>query len=93
MAFPTLANAERNTTVAFTCTAEGGPSNALTWTRLLDGEAVSTDGVLMILVDSATDGSDYVCLVENDAGSEVVSVTLNGKLNLPQDNPVNHFYT
>ena len=90
MAFPTLANAERNATVTFTCRAEGGPSNTLTWTRLLDGETVSTDGVLTILVDSATDGSDYECLVENDAGSETVNITLNGKFNLPKGNSVSH---
>ena len=80
MAVPALLNAVRNTTVPFTCTAEGGPGNVLTWTRLFDGEIVSRDGVLMVLVDSPTDGSDYQCLVRNAAGSEAAIVTLNGKL-------------
>ena len=35
--------------------------------------------VLQIAVEDAFDGSDYRCLVSNDAGSDTEIVTLNGK--------------
>ena len=34
--------------------------------------------MIQIAVEDACDSSDYQCLVENDAGSDIVVATLNG---------------
>lgn len=63
----------------FMCTAMGGPGNNFTWTRLSDGQEVSAEQRLQISVMTASDGSQYECMVENEAGSESATVVLNGK--------------
>ena len=75
---PSVIDAERDTTVRFTCMALGGPGNNFTWTRLSDGQVLTNDSVLVIVVESATDGSEYECLVENNAGRENETATLRG---------------
>ena len=44
-----------------------------------DGAVVMSGSVLQIAVEDAFDGSDYHCLVSNDAGNDTEIVTLNGK--------------
>ena len=43
-----------------------------------DGAVVTSGSVLQIAVEDAFDGSDYHCLVINDAGNDTDLVTLNG---------------
>ena len=43
-----------------------------------DGAEVARRSVLQIAVEDAFDGSDYHCLVINDAGNDTDFVTLNG---------------
>ena len=62
----------------FTCSALGGPGNNFTWIRMSDGAEVARRSVLQIAVEDAFDGSDYHCLVINDAGNDTDFVTLNG---------------
>jgi len=64
--------------VEFTCSALGGPGNNFTWIRMSDGVVVTSGSVLQIAVEDAFDGSDYHCLVINDAGNDTDLVTLNG---------------
>ena len=75
---PSEIDAERNTTQQFTCLALGGPGNNFTWTRLRDGQALSNNLDLEILVEDASVGSQYECLVENNAGSENEFASLRG---------------
>ena len=77
-ATPQVINAERNTTVEFTCSALGGPGNNFTWIRMSDRAVVTRGSVLQIAVEDAFDGSDYWCLTINDAGNDTDIVTLNG---------------
>ena len=77
---PGVFNAERIVTVNFTCTALGGPGNNFTWFRISDGAVVASEPVLQIAVENASVGSDYQCLVENEAGNDTAVVTLNGWL-------------
>ena len=79
-AMPQVINAERNTTVNFTCSALGGLGNNFTWFRISDSAVVASEPVLQIAVEDASVGSDYQCLVENDAGNSTTVVTLNGLL-------------
>ena len=79
-ATPRVFNAERNATVNFTCTALGGPGNNFTWFRISDGAVVASEPVFQIAVEDAFVGSDYQCLVENEAGNDNAVVTLNGLL-------------
>ena len=58
----------------------GGPGNTFTWTRLSDEQMVSDEQRLQILIMAALDGSQYECLVENEAGNETTAVVLNGKI-------------
>ena len=64
----------------FTCSTLGGPGNNFTWFKTSDGAAVASEPVLQIAVEDAFVGSDYQCLVENDAGNDTTVVTLNGML-------------
>ena len=64
----------------FTCSALGGPGNIFVWIRLLDDEVAADGPILMIEIEDAFDGSEYECLVVNDAGNDTTVVTLNGML-------------
>ena len=75
---PEVIHAERDTIVEFNCSALGGPANNFTWFRMIDDEVVGSDPVLQVGVEGAFAGGVYECLVENDAGSDVAAVTLNG---------------
>ena len=58
--------------------AQGGPGNTFIWTRLRDGQVLFSEPVLEIIVEDASVGSQYECLVENDAGNESDVVSLRG---------------
>ena len=77
-ATPQVINAERDTTVVFACSALGGPGNNFTWIRVSDSTVVARRSVLQIALEEAFDGSDYQCLVVNEAGSDTAAITLNG---------------
>ena len=79
-ATPQVISGERNTVVNFTCSALGGPGNNFTWFRISGGAVVASEPVLQIAVEDAFGGSDYQCLVENEAGNDTTVVTLNGLL-------------
>ena len=64
--------------VEFTCSALGGPGNMFTWFRMYDNVVIASEPLLQIAVEDAFDGSDYQCLVENDAGNDTIVATLNG---------------
>jgi len=64
--------------VEFTCSALGGPGNNLYWIRMSDGAVVAREPVLQIAVQDVYVGSDYQCLVANEAGNGTDIVTLNG---------------
>ena len=66
--------------VPFQCSAQGGPGNNFTWTRLSDQMDISNESRLEINVTSASDGSIYQCTVQNNAGEGSATVTLNGEL-------------
>ena len=77
---PPLINAQVNTSVLSTCTAEGGPNNTFTWS--VDTErgrkgVVQEGPVLMTEVD-VEDGGLYCCHVENAAGYDEAYLTING---------------
>ena len=75
---PEVIHAERDTIVEFNCSALGGPGNNFIWFRMLDDEVVGSNPVLQVGVEGAFAGGVYECLVENDAGSDIAVVTLNG---------------
>ena len=75
---PEFINAERSIMAEFTCSALGGPGNVFTWFRMYDNVVVASEPMLQIAVEDAFDGSTYQCLVENDAGSDIIVATLNG---------------
>ena len=58
--------------------AMGGPENMFSWTKLKSNTVVVNDSELMVVDIMASDGGQYQCLVENLAGSDVTTVTLNG---------------
>ena len=60
--------------------ALGGPGNMFTWTKVGDNVLLVNDSELMLVDIMATDGGVYQCTVENLAGSENITVTLNGNL-------------
>lgn len=78
--FPPLINAEVNTSVITTCTAEGGPDNQFSWSLSEgDGITIQEGPVLIIDVDSVYAGGVYICFVENDAGNGEANMTVYGK--------------
>ena len=59
--------------------ALGGPGNLFSWTKLRDnGNIIINDSELMLVDIMASDGGVYQCTVENLAGSENDTITLNG---------------
>ena len=78
---PPEINSERGETQTFSCSAMGGPANVFSWIRLLDNVTVSQEAALMVLVDSARNGSEYICTVMNGAGSDSARVILRGECN------------
>ena len=82
---PSLINAQVNTNVTSTCTAEGGPDNTFTWSMVTatgDMSLVQKGPVLVIEVDVEYGGL-YICRVENAAGYDEANLAINGKCIIP----------
>ena len=80
-AVPSISNGNQsdNINATYICSALGGPSNTFHWTKL--GEDVVISGYKLSIVDiAASDGGMYVCVVENPAGNDSITVSLNGKV-------------
>ena len=78
---PTIINGNHSGNATFSCMAMGGPVNMFSWTEVRDNTVVVNDSELMLVDLMASDGGQYMCLVENLAGKDNASrsVTLNGK--------------
>ena len=78
-AVPSIINGNQSDNATFICSALGGPSNTFHWTKA--GEDVVISGYKLSIVDiAASDGGMYVCVVENPAGNDSITVSLNGKV-------------
>ena len=75
---PTTINGIDSGYVIFNCMALGGPGNRFSWTKVRDNTVVVNDSELMLVDIMAPDGGVYQCSVENQAGGENATVTLNG---------------
>lgn len=101
--FPTLIGTY-GTSVSFTCTSRGGPGVEYRWVRddamAVDtsdlptslSNVVGTTAVLTIDNVNGSSGGDYSCVAFNEAGSDVVNVTLYVSLEILQD-PEENVYT
>ena len=78
-ATPNVINSLTDTEVTYNCTAKGGPFNNFTWTYERTGNVMAS-GQQLTFNSHASKGGDYQCLVDNLAGMEAVSVTLNGMI-------------
>ena len=58
--------------------ALGGPGNMFSWLKVRDMTAVIDNSKLMLVDIMVSDGGVYQCTVENLAGNENSTVTLNG---------------
>lgn len=58
----------------------GGPGNQFAWMRQRDGVAIGNMSRLTLDGLDAFDGGQYQCLVENRAGNDTSTVTLNSEL-------------
>ena len=71
-----------NTTVTYTCYADGGPGNIYEWLRLRDNSLGSSIQELILDNTDPLDGGDYQCTITNDAGDTTIMTTLNGEGNI-----------
>lgn len=81
---PTFINGRQGGTAQFTCNTTGGPGNQFTWRRVSTNTIVSTGSILILSRLNVSSGGDYQCSVENLAGRENATVTLNGINNSSQ---------
>ena len=63
-----------------TCSAEGGPGNAVSWVKLGNETEISDSLELVIAITDASVGGVYQCTVENLAGSDSATAVVNGEL-------------
>ena len=75
---PTTINGNDSGNAMFNCMALGGPGNRFSWIKVRDNTTIVNNSELMLIDIMASDGGMYQCSVENLAGSENDSVTLNG---------------
>jgi protein tyrosine phosphatase len=73
---PQTNNSFNGSLVTLTCNARGGPSNTFTWTYLRTEEVVSNQSVYEFVSDVST-GGIYQCSVQNEAGSDNNTATVN----------------
>ena len=71
--------ANKTEQVMFTCSATGGPGNTFRWEEALSGGFITDEEVLTIV---ATKTQEFICIVENAAGSDSGTATLSGKATL-----------
>ena len=64
--------ANKNDRVMFTCSVTGGPGNMFSWEDASSG--VLTDEEVLTI--DATKTQEYICTVENEAGSDTSTATL-----------------
>ena len=64
---------------SFNCSALGGPGNNFKWMRLRDGMIVGNESWLTLTDLDAFDGGQYQCSVENRAGNDTTTLTLNSE--------------
>ena len=79
---PTTINGNDSGNVTFNCMALGGPGNMFSWIKVRNSAVVVSDSELMLVDIMASDGGVYQCSVENQAGSDNATVTLNGNLHV-----------
>ena len=77
---PEQINAERDMNPTFECSADGGPGNMFSWSKLPDGVVITESLELVIMVNSASVGGTYQCTVENMAGNNSATAVLNGEI-------------
>ena len=77
---PVTINGNDSGDATFNCMAMGGPENMFSWIKVRDNTVVVSDSELMLVNIMASDGGVYQCSVENLAGSDNATVTLNGNL-------------
>ena len=68
--------ANKSDEVMFICSATGGPGNTFRWENASSGELLTNEEILTVC---ATKTREYICTVENEAGSDYGNVTLSGK--------------
>ena len=73
-----MVDAQRNTDYTLMCSAMGGPNNKFQWEKA--GMMVGNFPTLTIEITGASLGGDYQCTVENSAGSDSATTTVNGEL-------------
>ena len=64
----------RGNTIAFVCSAMGGPNNTFQWK--MNGNIIGNDSMLEVMDIDASSGGNYTCTVSNAAGSGSASTTL-----------------
>ena len=79
---PATINGNDSGNATFNCMALGGPANMFSWTKMRDSAVVVNDSKLMLVDIMASDGGVYQCSVENLAGRDNDTVTLNGNPSL-----------
>ena len=86
---PDIINGFPGGNASFNCSSNGGPGNNFQWLRLRDGIIVGNESWLTLTDLDAFDGGQYQCFVENRAGNDTTTVTLNSK----NSNTVRHCLT
>ena len=69
--------------IALSCEAMGGPNNTFMWVRQdlgMESVVVGNASLLMIGSVTALEGGEYICMVNNSAGTGTDTVTINGIL-------------
>ena len=64
----------RGNSIAFICSAMGGPNNTFQWE--MNGNIIGNDSMLEVMDIDASSGGNYTCTVSNAAGSGSASTTL-----------------
>ena len=57
----------------------GGPYNDFTWRNVATNDVVSNRSELILVNLTASNGGEYRCIVENSAGRDNATVTVNGR--------------
>ena len=80
---PSEINSDRDVSHGVTCTVLGGPDNEITWEKLDSDVIILANTAEMVIdVTDAMVGGVYQCTVENLAGSDSATATVNGALKL-----------
>ena len=79
--FPSVINAQVNTSILSICTAEGGPDNTFMWSVVTAEGCKGTfqEGPVLLTEVDIENGRLFCCHVENAAGYDEANLTINGK--------------